>query len=209
MSSQKEKMLNGQLYIGNDPELKNLSRRGRQLVDQYNSSLHFKEKETLLLLPKIFKSIGRASYIEKDLYVDYGSNTSIGDNFYANTRLVLLDVAEINIANNVLFGPNVSLLTAGHPIDMEIRNEGLEYGLPITIQDNVWLGGNVVVNPGVTIGTNSVVGSGAVVTKSIPSNSIAVGNPAKVLRKIDEHDRVLWREKREAYYSDMRAEKNG
>lgn len=208
MSSQKEKMLNGQLYIANDPDLKKLSSSGRRLVDQYNNLLHLEEKEALLLLPKIFKSIGHDSYIEKDLYVDYGSNTSIGKNFYANTRLVLLDVAEINIGNNVMFGPNVSLLTAAHPIDAEIRNEGLEYGLSINIQNNVWLGGNVVVNPGITIGSNSVIGSGSVVTKNIPENSIAVGNPARVLRVIDHHDRLLWNEKKEAYYEDMKGKDN-
>lgn len=208
MSSQKDKMLNGQLYIANDPDLKKLSSSGRRLVDQYNNLLHLEEKEALLLLPKIFKSIGHDSYIEKDLYVDYGSNTSIGKNFYANTRLVLLDVAEINIGNNVMFGPNVSLLTAAHPIDAEIRNEGLEYGLSINIQNNVWLGGNVVVNPGITIGSNSVIGSGSVVTKNIPENSIAVGNPARVLRVIDRHDRLLWNEKKEAYYEDMKGKDN-
>lgn len=208
MSSQKEKMLTGKLYIANDPELKKLSRTGRQIVDQYNNLLHLEENKALLLLPKIFKSIGIDSYIEKDLYVDYGSNTSIGEHFYANTRLVLLDVAEINIGNNVMFGPNVSLLTAAHPIDAAIRNEGLEYGLPINIHNNVWIGGNVVVNPGVTIGSNSIVGSGSVVTKDIPENSIVVGNPAKVLRKIDQHDRVIWNEKKEAYYEDIRGGEN-
>ncbi|MSB66751.1 sugar O-acetyltransferase [Leuconostoc lactis] len=199
MTTEKERMLAGKLYHAEDSELKQLRSHVKILVDDYNDHIHTKPDHALALLPNIFGHIGDNAYIEKGLFLDYGVNTHIGQNFFANTGLVLLDVAPIAIGHNVLFGPNVSLLTAGHPLDFEIRNEGLEFGLPITIKDNVWLGGNVMINPGITIGENAVIGSGTVVTKDIPANSIVVGNPGRVIRQINQADRDIWQAKKAEY----------
>lgn len=138
--------------------------------------------------------------MEPPFYTDYGCNTEVGDNFYTNYECIILDIANVKIGNNVLFGPRVGLYTAGHPIDAVVRNEALEYGKPITIGDNVWVGGNVVVNPGVTIGNNVVIGSGAIVTKDIPDNVIAVGNPCRVLRKINADDKKYWELEKQKYF---------
>ena len=133
--------------------------------------------------------MGKEFYIEPPFHCDYGYNISIGQNFYSNYNCTILDCAQVTIGNNVLFGPNVSLFTAGDPIHPAPRNEGIEYAFPITIGNNVWIGGGVIVNPGITIGDNVVIGSGSVVTKDIPSNVIAVGNPCKVLKEITDEDR--------------------
>lgn len=193
MRTQKDRMLNGELYRADDQQLIEEATRGRDLIRQFNQTSEYQREERVASLPKIFKQIGENGYVMPPLYVDYGTNTTIGDNFYANYDLTLLDVAPITIGDNVMFGPRVSLLTPAHPIDADVRNSGLEFGKPITIGNNVWLGGHVVVNPGVTIGNNTIVGSGAVVTKDLPDNVIAVGNPARVLRTIGEADRVHWR----------------
>jgi maltose O-acetyltransferase len=124
-------------------------------------------------------------WIEPPFYCDYGYNITIGENFYANYNCTILDCAQVKIGDNVMCGPNVSLFTAGHPLDFQIRNQGWEYAYPIIIGNNVWLGGGVIVNPGITIGDNAVIGSGSVVTKDIPANSLAVGNPCKVIRKLE------------------------
>ena len=128
------------------------------------------------------------AWINPPFYCDYGSHIEVGKNFYANYNCTILDVAKVKIGDNVQFAPNVSLYTAGHPIHPVSRNSGYEYGIEITIGDNVWLGGNVVVLPGVHIGNNVVVGAGSVVTKDLPDNVIAVGNPAKIIRKITDED---------------------
>lgn len=129
-------------------------------------------------------------------------NISVGENFYANYGCVIIDVCKVKIGDNVMFGPNVGIYTAGHPIDAEVRNSGLEFGKPITIGDNVWIGGSSVVNPGVSIGDCVVIGSGSVVTKDIPDNVIAVGNPCRVLRPITEDDKKYWRAERDRYYAE-------
>ena len=123
---------------------------------------------------------------------DYGWNIEIGENFFANYNLTILDVGKVTIGNNVMMGPNVSIYAAGHPIHPETRNTGYEHGLPITIGDNVWIGGNVVILPGVTIGNNVVIGAGSVVSKDIPDDVIAVGSPCKVAREITEEDKKYY-----------------
>lgn len=129
----------------------------------------------------------------------------MGDNFYANFNTVILDVGKVKIGNNVLLAPNVSIYTAGHPIHPDSRNSGYEYGIAVTIGDNVWIGGNSVINPGVTIGNNCVIGSGSVVVNDIPENSIAVGNPAKVIRQITEEDKKYYFKNREFDVDDYNA----
>lgn len=128
-------------------------------------------------------------------------NISIGENFYANYDCIIIDVCNVNIGNNVFLAPRVCIYTAAHPIDAEVRNTGLEYGKEINIGNNVWICGNVVINPGVTIGDNVVIGSGAVVTKNIPSDVVAAGNPCKVIRKITGEDKLKWHKLAQEYFS--------
>ncbi len=197
--TQKEKMLSGMLYIANDEELAKQNNYKKEILSKFNDETNTDTAKKQELLKKLFKSIGKNCFINYPFRCDYGSNIIIGDNFYANFDCIFLDVNEIIIGNNVKFGPRVCLYTAGHPIDKDIRNELLEYGYPIKIGNDVWLGGNVIVNPGVTIGNNVVIGSGSVVTHDIPDNVIAAGNPCKVIRKIDINDKIYWNKEKEKY----------
>ena len=144
--------------------------------------------------------------MQPNLRIDYGKNITIGSNFYANFDCVLIDVAAITIGDNVMFGPRVCLYTAGHPIDPVVRNSGLEFGKSITIGNNVWIGGSSVVNPGVTIGDNVIIGSGSVVTKDILANTIAVGNPCRVMREITHEDQVFWEAQQAEYWAEVAIE---
>lgn len=195
--SEKEKMLAGELYIAMDEELRNDFFKAKKLTRLYNRTTEEEGDYRKQLLRELFESTGENFYIEPPFRCDYGCHISIGENFYSNYDCIILDVCKVKIGNNVLFGPRVSIYAAAHPIDAEIRNTGLEYGKPVTIGDNVWVGGSTVINPGVTIGNNVVIGSGSVVTKDIPDNAIAVGNPCKVLRQITEEDKNYWEEKRQ------------
>jgi len=202
MKTQKERMLAGELYIADDAELGRESRHGKRLARIYSQTTENEGDYRTELLGQLFNKIGPNGYVEPPFHTDYGSNTTIGANFYANYDAIFIDVARITIGDNVFMGPRVGLYTAGHPIDAEIRAEQLEYGLPITIGNDVWFGGNVVVNPGVTIGSNVVIGSGSVVTKDIPDGVVAVGNPCHVLRKITDKDRDYWAKQKAAYFAD-------
>lgn len=178
------KMISGELYHADDLFLKVLRANAKTTYEKYNFDRTLTKDERMGLLTSLFKHIGANVTIEAPFYFDYGLNIFIGDNFFANHDCIFLDVAPITIGNNVLLGPRVSLYTAGHPTDFETRKSGLEFGLPITIEDNVWIGGNTVINPGVTIGENSVIGAGSVVTKNIPANVVAVGNPCRIIRHL-------------------------
>ncbi len=149
------------------------------------------------LLKQILGKTGENVWIEAPFHCDYGYNIEVGENFFANYNLVMLDVGKVKIGKNVQFAPNVAIYTAGHPVHPDSRNSGYEYGIDITIGDNVWLGGNTVVMPGVHIGNNVVIGGGSVVTKDIPDDVIAVGNPCRVIRKITEADRKYYFKDRE------------
>lgn len=140
------------------------------------------------LLRGLLGGTGRTFRIEPPFRCDYGSHIYLGENFYANYELIVLDQCDVRFGDNVMLGPRVSLFSAGHPLDADIRNAGLEYGKPITVGSNVWMGGCVTVNGGVTIGDNVVIGSGSVVTHDIPSNVIAAGNPCRVLRPLTDTD---------------------
>lgn len=164
-------------------------RKARESVFTINNLNPKKKDKQKQLFKKLLGRIGRDFNIETPFRCDYGYNIEIGENFYSNFNCTILDVGKVLIGNNVMFGPNVSLYTAGHPIHPETRNSGIEYGIQIRIADNVWLGGNVVVNPGVTIGENSVIGSGSVVTKDIPPNVVAAGNPCRIVREITDEDK--------------------
>lgn len=141
------------------------------------------------LVREILGKTGEHVHIEAPFHCDYGRNIEVGENFFANYNCVILDVGKVTIGDNAFFAPNVSIYTAGHPIHPASRNTGYEYGISVTIGHNVWLGGNVVVNPGVHIGNNVVVGSGSVVTRDLPDNVIAAGSPCRVIREITERDR--------------------
>lgn len=189
MSSEKEKMLSGRLYKSFDAELLAERQRAKEIVFRYNSLQPSMIEERNELLKSLFGSVKGNFFIEPPFRCDYGCNIEIGENFYANYNLVILDCAKVTIGANVLIGPNVGIYTAGHPLHFELRNEEWEFACPITIEDNVWIGGNVVLNPGVTVGRNSVVGSGSVVTKDIPANVVAAGNPCRVIREITDADK--------------------
>lgn len=189
MSSEKEKMLSGELYKSFDAELLAERQRAKEIVFRYNSLQPSMIEERNELLKSLFGSVKGNFFIEPSFRCDYGCNIEIGENFYANYNLVILDCAKVTIGDNVLIGPNVGIYTAGHPLHFELRNEEWEFAYPITIEDNVWIGGNVVLNPGVTVGRNSVVGSGSVVTKDIPANVVAAGNPCRVIREITDADK--------------------
>ena len=166
----------------------------RKKIYKFNNMSPDEEEESLKYLKEeILGKVGGGYFnIEKPFRCDYGYNIEIGDNFFANFNFVVLDVGKVRIGNNVQIAPNVGLYTAGHPLHPDSRNSGYEYGIDITIGDNVWIGGSVCVMPGVTIGNNAVIGAGSVVTKDIPENAIAVGNPARVLRYITEEDRDFY-----------------
>lgn len=190
MSSEKEKMLSGELYKSFDAELLAERQRAKEIVFRYNSLQPSMIEERNELLKSLFGSVKGNFFIEPPFRCDYGCNIEIGENFYANYNLVIIDCAKVTIGANVLIGPNVGIYTAGHPLHFELRYEEWEFARPITIGDNVWIGGNVVLNPGVTIGKNSVIGSGSVVTKDVPANVVAAGNPCKVIREITEKDKA-------------------
>jgi maltose O-acetyltransferase len=182
----RERMLAGDLYIFDDPELAEEMAAGHDVMAAFNATTMRQPALQRALLERLLGSIGEETAIRPPLYVDYGSQIRIGARCFANFGLVALDVAPIVIGDDVQIGPNVQLLTPLHPIEPGARRDKWEAARPITIEDNVWLGGGVIVLPGVTIGANTVVGAGAVVTKDLPANVVAVGNPARVVRSIDE-----------------------
>ncbi len=182
--NEKDKMLEGLLYNAEDSSLKQDRVRCKLLCQEYNKLSYDDTGKRVELLRKILGKTGRNFLIEQSFFCDYGYNIELGENFYSNHNLVILDCAKVKFGDNVFIAPNCGFYTACHPVDAETRNKGLEYAKPITVGDNVWIGGNVVVLAGVTIGKNVVIGAGSVVTKDIPDNVVAVGNPCRVLREI-------------------------
>ncbi|MGX7014982.1 sugar O-acetyltransferase [Vagococcus silagei] len=195
-----ERMITGKLYLASKIEAAKSYTTGQMLTQKINQTPLNQPEEVIALEKQLFGSTGESLFVQPPVFVDYGFNTHVGENFYANGNCHFLDVAEIFIGNNVMLGPRVTLVTAGHPIDAGVRRRGLEFGYKIRIEDDVWMGANVTVNPGVTVGARSIIGSGAVVTKDIPSDVIAVGNPARVLRKITDADREYWEKAEEQYF---------
>ncbi len=180
----RERMLAGDLYIADDPESGRLHQRAIRLTDAYHRAFVAEDAAARSILADLLGTLGEGAHVNAPLFVDYGENLHIGQGTFINYNLTALDVAVITIGADCQIGPNVQLLTPTHPIDPQPRRDRLEAAQPITIHDNVWLGGGVIVCPGVTIGENSVIGAGAVVTKDIPANVVAVGNPARVIREI-------------------------
>lgn len=179
--TEKDKMLNGQLYNANDKQLVSERIHARKIIKQFNESM---EENRTDLLKSLFGNTGDKFYIEPTFRCDYGSNIYLGENFYANFDCIFLDVCKIIIGINCMLGPRVCIYTATHPLDPVLRNSGKELGKPVTIGDNVWIGGSAVINPGITIGNNSVIASGAIVTKNVPDNTVVGGNPARILKHL-------------------------
>ena len=185
-----DRMLRGELYVACDPEIAAAYARAQNLVDAYNATGTADQALRDRLLRRLLGRVGDGVLIRPSFRCDYGTRVSIGADTFVNFDCVMLDVAPISIGAACQLAPRVQLLTATHPIDPEPRRRGWEYAEPITIADNVWLGGGVIVGPGVTIGRDTVVGAGAVVTRDLPAGVVAVGVPARVQRPIDERDRV-------------------
>ena len=190
--NQKERMLKGLPYKADLDGLEEERIECRKKLYEFNMLPPNERHKIPTLLKAMFSKTGDNIFIEAPFHCDYGWNIEVGENFYANLNLTILDVGKVTIGKNVFIAPNVSIYTAGHPIHPDSRNSYYEYGLPITIGDNVWLGGNTVILPNVTIGDNAVIGAGSVVTKDVPAWSIAAGNPCKVIRKITEEDKKYY-----------------
>jgi maltose O-acetyltransferase len=186
----KERMLRGELYLASDPELVADLARAQDLLERYNATRDVDRDQRALLLRELLGEVGEDVAIRPPFYCDYGRHISIGPGTFVNYNAMMLDVAPIRIGAACQLATCVQLLTATHPIDPEPRRLGWEYAEPITIGDNVWLGGGAIVCPGVTIGDDTVVGAGAVVTRDLPAGVVAYGNPARAQREIDERDRV-------------------
>lgn len=181
--SEKEKCKKGLLYDGNyDQELKLERIKAKSLCQKYNNISYENFDDKNKIINELFGKTADSFHIEAPFYCDYGYNIEIGENFYSNHNLVILDPAKVTFGDNVFIGPNCGFYTAQHPLNVETRNKGLEYAYPIKVGNNVWIGGNVIVLPGVTIGDNCTIGAGSVVVKDIPSNTVAVGNPCKVIK---------------------------
>ena len=183
--TEKEKMLSGRMYNPEDTQLKSERAAVKALCMEYNNIPYGETELKKSVLKKILGKTGKNFTIEANFFCDYGYNIEIGENFYSNHNLVILDCAKVKIGKNVAIGPNTGLYCAIHPTDVTERIKWLEKAEPIIIEDNVWLGGNVVVLPGVKIGKNTVIGAGSVVTKDIPENVVAVGNPCKIIKNLD------------------------
>ena len=195
--TERERMLSGQLYDAGDETLTAARGRAKRLTWRYHQLDPTDWDSRTHILQELLGHLGEDSWIEPPFRCDYGTQISIGDHFFANYDCIFLDVAPITIGNQVMFGPRVCLYTAGHPLDAATRNTGLEFGKPIAIGDDVWLGGNVVVLPGVTIGAGTVVAAGSVVRRDLPPHVLAAGNPCQVLRSITEADRLKWEAQKE------------
>lgn len=197
MSSMRQRIANGQLFTDMVEGLPEDRLKGKELAYEFNHTRPSEVEKRTELMQKMFGSIGTGCWIEPPIYFSYGSNVFIGDNFYANFNLTLVDDYKITIGNGVLIAPNVVITVTNHPVHPDLRPHGEMYSLEVVIEDNVWIASGVIICPGVRIGKNSVIGAGSVVTRDIPANVVAVGNPCRVLREITDRDR-------EYYYRDRR-----
>lgn len=184
------RMINGQPYICDSFAQEKMRENAKRLYEYNNGDRWSDEgiKKQDALIRSILGKAGKNITVTPPFHCDYGKNITVGDNFYSNYNLVILDVAPVKIGDNVFIAPNVGIYTAGHPIHPKARNSLYEYGIPIEIGDNCWIGGSVVINPSVKIGSGVVIGSGSVVTRDIPDNVVAAGNPCRVIRQITEDD---------------------
>jgi len=182
--TEKEKMLSGQLYSAVDAQLLEELNATKDLIAEYNAIRPTDNESKDRMIRRILGRIGKEIIVNQPFYCDYGKHIEVGERFFANFNFTVLDEANVRIGDDCFIGPNVSIYTACHSTDPVERNSRREWAEPVTIGNNVWLGGSVTILPGVTIGDNCTIGAGSVVTKDIPSNSVAVGNPARVIKKI-------------------------
>ncbi|MBD8069892.1 maltose acetyltransferase domain-containing protein [Bacillus sp. PS06] len=185
MKTEKEKMLAGELYDPADPVLLKECEEARRLVRLFNQTLETEGEKRTELLKELLGSTGENVYMEPNIRFDYGYNTYVGENFFANFDCTILDVCEVRFGDNCMLAPGVQIYTATHPLDPTERNSGREFAKPITFGNNVWIGGSAIINPGVTVGDNVVIASGAVVTKDVPDNVVVGGNPARIIKQIE------------------------
>ena len=196
--AEKDKLHTGEIYFPGDPEIMRQQAVWQDMVMEYNSIPHVCQERRDEMLRQMFAEIGEGCYIETPFYANMGGHhVHFGKNVYANYGLTLVDDTHIFVGDGTMFGPHVTIATAGHPIEPSLRARGLQYNMPVHIGCNCWLGAGVIIMPGVTIGDNTVIGAGSVVTKDIPSNVVAVGNPCRVLRQVGEHDRKYYFKDRE------------
>ena len=188
----KERMLKGLPYKSSEDGLPREREKCKDIEYELNNLRPGERDKIPQIAKKLLGKTGENIWIEPPFHCDYGWNIQVGENFYANYNAVILDVGRVTIGDNVLLAPNVGIYTAGHPIHPESRVSTYEYGIPITIGNNVWIGGNAVIMPGVTIGDNVVIGAGSVVTKDVPDNMIVAGNPRKIVREITDRDRKFY-----------------
>ncbi|MGY3716201.1 sugar O-acetyltransferase [Sutcliffiella cohnii] len=185
MKSEKEKMLAGEMYDPADPILLKEREEARRKVRIYNQTLETEAEKRTQILKELLGSTGENVYMEPNIRFDYGYNTHVGENFFANFDCTILDVCEVRFGDNCMLAPGVQIYTATHPLHPVERNTGKEYAKPIKFGNNVWIGGNAVINPGITVGENVVIASGAVVTKDIRDNVVVGGNPARIIKQIE------------------------
>lgn len=189
MMTQRERLAGGYLYTDMGEGMPEERLRGKMLTFEFNHTSPAEPEKRVSLIRQLMGSVGKNVWIEPPLHVAYGSQITLGDNFYANFNLVVVDDGKVIIGNNVMIAPNVTISTTGHPVDPTVRITGQQFSQTVTLEDNVWIGSGAVINPGVTIGRNSVIGAGSVVTKDIPADVVAAGVPCRVLRSIGEQDR--------------------
>lgn len=193
----KEKMKSGEVYFCTDEALMKEQTACLEKLYDFNATRPSEGKKRAALLKELLAEVGENCYVEPPLHANWGCHTHFGKNVYANFNLTLVDDTDIFVGDSVMFGPNVTVATAGHPIDPALRLKVGQFNIPVRIGNNVWIGANSVILPGITIGDNSVIGAGSIVTKDIPENAVAVGNPCRVLRPISERDK-------EYYYKDRK-----
>jgi galactoside O-acetyltransferase len=193
----KDRMHNGKVYFTTDEELMREQTKCLDLLYDFNHTRPTELEKRNALLQQLFAEVGENCYIEPPLCANWGKHTHFGNHVYANFHLTLVDDTHIYVGDSVMFGPNVTVVTAGHPVDPELRRKVAQFNIPVHIGNNVWIGAGAIILPGVHIGDNSVIGAGSIVCKDIPANVVAVGNPCRVMREIGERDR-------EYYYKDRR-----
>ena len=191
--AEKDKLHTGEIYFPNDPDILHQQAIWQDKVMEYNNIPHTQPQRREAMLREMFAEVGEGCYVETPFYSNMGGHhVHFGDFVYANYGLTLVDDTHIYVGDGTMFGPHVTIATAGHPINPTLRSKGLQFNMPVHIGKNCWLGAGVIVLPGVSIGDNTVIGAGSIVTKDIPANVVAVGNPCRVLREVGEHDKQFY-----------------
>ena len=202
--SMKERLHTGELYLPDDPEIVSLQQECLERLYEYNATRPHESEKRAALLQEMFAQIGEGCYIEPPFHANFGGgHVHFGKNVYANFGLTMVDDTHIYVGDYTMFGPNVIVATAGHPILPALREKSYQYNMPVHIGRNCWIGGGAIILPGITIGDNVVVGAGSVVTKDLPSNVVAVGNPCRILREVSEHDKEYYFKNRAIDYENL------